>query len=788
MYIGQSMKRDEDDRFTTGRGQFVDDMVLPNTAFLAVLRSPHAHAKIKRLSTSAATAAPGALRVLTIDDWQRDRLGTLPCFHAVPFDDGRPMHEVTRPVFADGTVRFVGDCVAAVVAETRQQALDALELIEVDYEILPAVVAVVAALRASAPLLHPQFGTNLVQFIERGDKAKAAQVFQAAHHTTELRLRNTRITGNPIEPRSYLGHYDGARGRYTLWGTLQAPHYVRNWIAKHTLFVPEHKVRIVAPDVGGGFGPKIFYYGEMPIVLWASKLVGRPVRWTATRSESLMTDSHARDHDTTARMAFDHEGRVLGMEVETYAGYGAYQSTFASGIPMRFYPPTLTGVYRTPVIYVKVIGAYTNTGLIDAYRGSGQATVSVTERLFENGARELGIDPMLMRERNYIAKESYPYTNPLGRVYESGDPVGVQHKLRALACYDDLRREQKEAKARGIRIGIGMAAFVESAGSGPSRMARKTGSRHSSAEVATVRVHPDGKVTVLAGTHSHGQSHDITFRQIAADKLGLDILDIGLIEGDTDAVPTGSGTWAARSLLTAGSAIVEGSKRIISKMTKLAAHMLECAAEDIDYRNAVFTVAGTDRRATFADVAEMAFNGFQYPDGDFELGLDATVYYDPISVSSPTAMHLAVVVVDDESGHVTLRNFFSVDDSGRVINPMVVHGQVHGGLGQGIGQALMERVVYDEKSGQLLTGSFMDYAMPRASDLPNFIAEFHETLNPNTVLGAKGCSESGSLGPPAAIGNAIVDALWDLGVRHVELPFTPERVWQAIKTAAPAGW
>ncbi len=787
MYIGEALLRDEDDRFTTGRGEYVDDIALPETAYLAMVRSPHAHALIRSVAVDEALALPGVLAVLTAADWDAAGYGGLPSFHAVPFDDGRPMNEVTRPVLVGDKARMVGDPVAAVIAETHNRALDGAEAVIVDYEPLPAVVDATAALADDAPILHEQFGTNLVQFIERGDKAATERAFANAAHISALALQNTRITGNAMEPRSYLGHYDLRRDRYTLWATCQMPHYVRNWIAKHTLHLAEHRLRVVAPDVGGGFGPKGFYYGEMPLVLCASRLTGRPVRWTATRSETLMTDSHARDHKTRARMAFAADGEILGIEVDTVAGYGAYQSTFAAGIPMRFYPPTISGLYRVPTVYVKVTGAYTNTGLVDAYRGSGQATVSVLERLLETGAREMGLDPIAVRARNYIARDEFPYTNPLGRVYESGDPPGVQDRLVALTRYAALRDEQRRLKADGVRLGLGMAAFVESAGSGPSRNARAMGSRHSSGEVATVRVHPDGNVTILAGTHSHGQGHDITFRQIAADQLGLDIANITLIEGDTDVVPTGSGTWAARSLLTAGSAIIDASERIMRKATALAAHLLECAEADIDYGAGKFAVAGTDRSIAFAEVADMAFNGFDTPDGEFELGLDETVYYDPISVSSPTAMHLAAVVVDDETGWVTLRDFYTVDDCGRVINPMIVHGQVHGGLAQGIGQALLERVVYDEDSGQLITGSFMDYGMPRASDLPSFKIEFHETLNPYNALGAKGCSESGSLGPPAAIGNAIADALCDLGVRHVELPYTPERVWMAINAARVNG-
>jgi len=548
------------------------------------------------------------------------------------------------------------------------------------------------------------------------------------------------------------------------------------------LHIPEHKLRIIAPDVGGGFGPKAYCYPELAIVLWASKLMERPVKWTATRSEVFLSDTHARDFLTKARMAFDAEGRILAMACDMVAAAGAYQSTFGALIPAQYVPPMLTGLYKTPVAYVKVTSVYTNTSPVDAYRGSIQTPTTINERLIENGARELGIDAAEIRRRNYIQAHEYPYQAPLGPVYESGNPLG-QHKLLTKLCqYNALRLEQRKPRSGTTRMGIGMAAILESGGMGPSRTLARGGAKYGTSEAVSLRVHSDGNLSIYVGTHSHGQSHEITFRQVAADALGLDIGSISIHQGDTDQSPGVFGTGAARSISIAGEAIVQASTRILAKAKKLAAHRLECADVDLEYVDGQFSVKGTDRRISFADVAELAHLGSDYPTSDFELGLEETVYNDPQSFNYPTALHLAIVLIDLETGKVTLRDYFCVDDCGRVINPMVVHGQVHGGIAQGVGQALIEQIVYDPDSGQLITGSFMDYGMPRADDLPSFTLDFQETLNPNNLLGVKGCSESGTCGPVAAIGNAIVDALWDMGVRHVEHPYTPERIWSVIQS------
>ena len=783
MHIGKPLRRDEDFKFLRGRGRYTDDIQTAGAVRAAFVRSPHAHARILGISTEAAAAMPGVLAVLTAADWAADGLGELACIAPVDFSDGRPMNEALRPAFAGDKVRHVGDTVAAVIAETRHQAMDAAEAIEVEYEPLPAVTDAALALAPDSPVLHERFGANICQSTEYGDASATAAAFDRAHHLTRFDFRHGRAAGCAIEPRAYLGLYDPARDHYTLWAACQNPHFLRNLIATDALRIPISKLRVVAPDVGGGFGPKYFCYPELPIVLWASRRVGRPVRWTATRAESLITDTHGRDIVTSSEMAFDANGRALAIRCHSYAAYGAYVSTFAPTILVAICAFMATGPYRIPAAHVTVDGVYTNTTPVDAYRGVKQAPAYIHEMLIEKGARELGIDPAEMRLRNYVQPGDYPYANAMDTTYDSGDLPRQHDTMAGLVDYEALRAEALTPRADGLRLGIGFSAIVESSGLGPSRAMGESGSKVGGWESGQVRVHPDGKVTLFVGTHSHGQSHEITFRQIAADCLGLDIADIEFTQGDTDLGPGNLGTAASRSLATAGMALVEGSRRIVAKATKLAAHMMECAAEDVSYADSTFSIPGTDRDVSFAKVAEMAYHGADYPEEGFELGLEETVFHDPSHFNYPTALHIAVVLVDPETGGVRLREFHAVDDCGLIVNPMVAHGQVHGGAAQGIGQGLMEHVVYDPDSGQPLAGSFMDYAMPRAADLPSFGAAFQETLNPNDALGAKACSESGTVSAPGALGNAVLDALWGLGVRHIDMPYSPQRVWRAIQDA-----
>ena len=782
-YIGQPLLRREDLRFVRGHGRYVDDVALPGVAWCAFVRSPHAHAAIHRIDCAAARSGRGVLLVLTAEDWAEAGLGELRVVHPMPFSDGRPMNEAPRPAFAAGKVCHVGDVVAAVVAETRFAAEEAAESVEVDYEPLAAVVDVRDAVADGAALVHPRFGSNLVFDVERGDRKRTDEAMAAAARVVELELTNTRLAANPMEPRAYACAYDAAEDRYTVYATSQQPHYLRRWLSVYTLHIPEHKIRVISPDVGGGFGVKGHFPVEVSTIVWAAQRLRRPVKWTATRSEGMLSDAQARDHFTRARMGFAADGRIVAMQIDTLAALGGYLSNFAPSIPGNSYPQTVTGLYKTPNLHFRVRGVYTNTVPIDAYRGSGRPEATwINERLVELGARALGIDTVKIRRHNLLAKTDFPYPAPGGRVYDSGDPPALLEKLLNLADYESLRREQHALRKEGVLMGIGLACFIDKAGTGPSGNLAKRGGLHGGWESAIVRVHSDGKVTVFAGSHSHGQGHDITFAQIAADRLGLPIEHIRIVEGDTDQIPFGNGTWGARSVSVAGTAIFRAADKVLAKAKRFAALVLECDEAAIDYDDGNFTARGTNRGASFADIAEIAYHGARLPaDGSLAPGLEITEFYDPPDTNDPQAMHLAVVIVDPETGTVRLRQMFAADDCGVVINPMIVEGQVHGGLVQGIGQALMEHVVYDRESGQLLSGSFMDYAMPRAADVPAFSTAFISTPAPSNPLGAKGGSESGTIGAPAAIGNAVVDALWHLGVRDIALPITSETVWRAIQ-------
>jgi len=781
-YIGQPLRRREDIRFLRGKGLFVDDVAPPGTAWCAFVRSPHGHARIRGVSTTVAGTMPGVLLTLTAEDWKRAGHGELTVVHPMPFSDGRPMNNAPRPAFAGDKVRHVGDIVAAVVAESRFAAEDAAEAVTVDYEPLPCVCDPRAALAPGAPLLHERFSSNIVFDIERGNREKTESALAGAAKIVALDLHNSRLAANPVEPRAYLCEYDAASDRYTLYATTQQPHYLRRWLSLYTLHIPEHKIRVVSPDVGGGFGVKGNFAIEVSTIAWAAQLLRRPVRWTATRTDTFLSDAQARDHHTRARMGFDRDGRIVAMQVDTLAALGGYLSNFAPSIPGNSYPQTITGLYRTPNLHLRVRGVYTNTVPVDAYRGSGRPEATWTnERLIERAAHELGIDAVEMRRLNLIGRADFPYPAPGGRTYDSGDPPALLEKLLTLADYPALRKQQAELRGQNILMGIGLACFIDKAGTGPSANLALRGGLHGGWESAIVRVHPDGKVTVLAGSHSHGQGHDIAFAQIAADRLKLDIDDIRLVEGDTDRIPFGNGTWGARSVSVAGTAIYRASDRIVAKARSIAAEALECAEPDIVHERGRFRVHGTDRSIGFAAIADLAYHGVKLGDNEAP-GLEVTEFYDPPDTNDPQAMHLAVVIVDPDTGAVTLRALYGADDCGMIVNPMIVEGQVHGGMAQGVGQALMEHIVYD-RDGQLLTGSFMDYAMPRAADLPSFHTRFIATPAPSNPLGVKGGSESGTIGAPAAIGNAVIDALWHRGVRDIALPITAETVWRALKAA-----
>ncbi|MEO7241903.1 MAG: xanthine dehydrogenase family protein molybdopterin-binding subunit [Variovorax sp.] len=782
-YIGKPLLRPEDKKLLTGRGRYVDDVQLPNMVWCAFVRSPHSHALMNSISTDAASKAPGVLRVITAEDWAAAGMGELTVVHPMPFSDGRPMNAATRPVFASNKVNHVGDIIAAVVATTRVEAQNAVEMVEVDYEELPSVTDVAKALDTDAPLVHEQFGSNAVFEVHKGDEAAVLDALAKAYKVVELPLCSNRIGANPIEPRSYACSYDESDDRYTLYACSQQPHYLRRWLAVYALFIPEHKLQVISPNVGGSFGVKGNFPVEVATVVWASKLVGRPVKWTATRSESMMSDTQARDHFTLAKMGFDKDGHIVGMYVDTMAALGAYLSNFAPSIPGNSYPQTVTGLYKTPKVFLRVRGVYTNTIPVDAYRGSGRPEATwVNERLVENGARELGINVVELRKRNLIGPEDFPYKTLISRTYDSGNPPLLLEKLLDIAQYEKLLEQQRAARAQGKLMGIGLACFLDKAGTGPSANLASRGGLHGGYETAVIRVHSDGKVSLFAGTHCHGQGHQITYAAIAAERMGIDITHIHVVEGDTDRIPFGNGTWGGRSVSVAGTAILKAANEIMLKVRRIASHVLKCGDSQLVYSTSEFK-SPDGKSIGFAAIADLAYHGANLPvDAGFTPGLEATSFYDPPDSNDPQAMHLAVVEIDKDTGVVSIKKYFTADDCGNLINPMIVEGQVHGGLAQGIGQALMENIVYDDNSGQLTTGSFMDYAMPRADSMPPLKSTFIQTPAPSNPLGAKGASESGTIGAPAAIGNAVVDALWHLGVRHITMPITSEKVWRAMRS------
>ena len=785
--VGQSVKRVEDKRFITGKGRYVDDMTLPGMTWATVVRSDVAHANIRGIDAGEASRAPGVVAVLTGADMEADGIAGLPCGWQVDFKNGDTMKEPAHPALAVSKVRHVGDAVAVVVAETREQAADAAELVEVDYEELPAVVDVVAATQDGAPQLFDDVPNNIPFDWELGDKEAADAGIAAADHVTTIEFRNQRLIPNAIEPRAAIGDYDDSRDHYTLYTTSQNPHVIRLLMSAFVMGIPEHKVRVVSPDVGGGFGSKIFHYAEEVIVTWASKRLGRPVKWTAQRSESFVTDAHGRDHATKAEMGFDADGRITALRVDTYANLGAYLSTFAPCVPTYLYGTLLQGLYTSPAVHVNVTAAFTSTVPVDALRGAGRPEATyVLERLLDQAAHELGQDPAELRRKNLIpafdGSESQPgYETQVALVYDSGDYGASLDKVLEMVDYPALRREQEEARAGGRYLGIGFSTYIEACGIAPSAVVGALGARAGLYESASVRVQPTGKVTVFVGSHSHGQGHDTTFSQLVADQLGIPMDDVEIVHGDTDQVPFGMGTYGSRSLAVGGVAITKSIDKIKEKGAAIAAHLLEASADDLEYAGGQWTVRGTDKSIGFGDVALTAYVPHNYPEG-LEPGLEFSSFYDPANFTFPFGAHIAVVEVDTETGVVKLVRYAACDDVGNVVNPMIVDGQVHGGVTHGIGQALMEGAIYDD-DGQLINGSYMDYALPRADELPRFETDRTVTPCPHNPLGVKGAGETGTIGATPAVVNAVIDALWPLGVRHLEMPLTPQRVWQAIQSA-----
>jgi carbon-monoxide dehydrogenase large subunit len=778
-FIGRSVERKEDYRFLTGAGQYTDDITLPQQSYGYFLRSPHAHATIRAIDTAAARAAPGVLAVYTGRDLAS--IGGLPCGWLIKSIDGSPMKEPKHPVLAEDKVRHVGDQVALVVAESLAEAKAATALIEVDYDVLPAVVDTATAAN-NKTAVHGIAPDNICYTWAIGDQAAVDKAFAGAAHVTRLSFVNNRLIPNAIEPRAANAQYSRADDSYTLYVTSQNPHVERLLMTAFVLGLPEHKVRVIAPDVGGGFGSKIYLYAEETALVWASRRVGRPIKWTAERSESFLTDAHGRDHVSTVELALDKDGKFLAMRVNTTANMGAYLSTFASCIPTILYATLLAGQYATPHIYCQVQAVFTNTAPVDAYRGAGRPEATyLVERVVELAARELKIDPAELRRRNFIRK--FPHASPVGLTYDTGDYEATLKRVLEIADVNGFAARKAASTRKGLLRGLGYSCYIEACGLAPSNIAGALGARAGLFEAGEVRVHPTGKVTVFTGSHSHGQGHETTFSQVVADKLGIPMEDIDIQHGDTGKILFGMGTYGSRSIAVGGTAIVKAVDKIIAKGKKIAAHLLEASDADIEFANGEFRVAGTDRKKAFAEVSLAAYVPHNYPLDKLEPGLNENAFYDPANFTFPAGSYVCEVEVDPATGAVRIDRFAASDDFGNVINPMIVEGQVHGGLAQGIGQALLEGCVYNS-DGQLVTGSFTDYAMPRAHDLPHFTVDTVKgtpcTHNP---LGVKGCGEAGAIGSPPAVINAIVDALSEFGVRDVPMPATPYRVWQTIQAA-----
>jgi carbon-monoxide dehydrogenase large subunit len=774
--FGASIKRREDPRMITGRGVYTDDVKLPGQTYAAFVRSPHAHARVRRVDLARAKGVPGVVAAYSGKDLAQGGVNPLPCGWLLP-DLKIPEY---RGVATD-KVHFVGHAVAVVIAETPYAARDAADQVVVDYEVLPAVTDGAKAVQTGAPQIHDNAPGNVAFRWSIGDKEKTDAAIKGAARVVRQRLINHRLIPNAIEPRASMAQYNPATGELTCWVTSQNPHVHRLLMAAFVLGMPEHKVRVIAPDVGGGFGSKIFLYPEEVAVSWASKQLGRPVKWTAERRESFVTDAHGRDHVTDAEMAVDRDGKIVALRVHTNANLGAYLSTFAPLIPTFLYGPLLSGAYKIPEIYCEVIGSLTNTTPVDAYRGAGRPEATyLLERMCDLTAKAVGMDVAEFRRRNLVPASEFPYQTPVAFLYDSGNYEPALDRALQMIDYRKRRAEQEAARKQGRYLGIGFATYIEACGPAPSQVAGALGAQAGLWESAQVRVTPTGKITVFTGSHSHGQGHETTFAQLAADELQVPFEDVEVVHGDTGAIPFGMGTYGSRSAAVGGSAIYSAIEKIKDKGKKIAAHLLEASEADIEYHDGKFGVRGSPGRAkTFGEVALMAYLAHNLPKG-LEPGLEATSFWDPPNFVFPFGTHIALVEVSAKTGKVKLLRYVAVDDVGRVINPMIVDGMVHGGIAQGVGQALHEYAAYDA-SGQLQSGSMMDYALPKADDVVSYETDRTVTPSPVNPMGIKGAGETGTIASTAAVANAVMDALAPLGISHIDMPLTPARIWAAIQ-------
>ena len=775
--IGASVKRKEDRRFITGKGRYTDDIRQENQAYAAFVRSPHAHARIRSIDAGAAEAMDGVIAVFNGDELTGDGIGNIICGWMVHSKDGSPMNMGAWSALATEKVRYVGDAVAVIIADSQRLARLAAEAVEVDYEELPAVAAADRALEAGAPQLHDNAPGNLIYDWEIGDGTATDAAIAGAAHRTSMAIANNRLAPNPMEPRSAIAVHDAAEDHYTLYTTSQNPHVARLVLSAFYNVAPEHKLRVIAPDVGGGFGSKIYIYPEEITCLWAAMKTGRSVKWTSDRSEAFMTDAHGRDHLTTATVGFDEGGRIVGLKVDTIANFGAYMSLFSSAVPTYLYATLLSGQYDIANIHCNVRAVYTNTVPVDAYRGAGRPEACyVIERLMETAAREMGMDPSELRRRNFITR--FPHQTPVIMAYDAGDFDGNMDKAQAAADVAGFAARKAEAASRGKLRGLGYSAYIEACGIAPSQAAGSLGAGVGGWESAEVRVNPVGTIEVLTGSHSHGQGHETTFAQIVADRFGVPIDTVAVVHGDTDKVQFGMGTYGSRSGAVGMSAIVKAMDKVEAKVRKIAAHALEASEDDIVIEGGEVKVAGTDRKMAWHEVGLAAYTAHDLPEG-MEPGLKEGAFYDPTNFTFPAGTYICEVEVDPETGVTEIVRFTAADDFGTIINPMIVEGQVHGGVAQGIGQAMLENVVYDEDA-QLVTGSYMDYTMPRADDVPSYTIEHNMTAAPSNPLGIKGCGEAGAIGTPPAVINAITDAI---GNNDLSMPATPQKVWLALREA-----
>jgi carbon-monoxide dehydrogenase large subunit len=773
--IGDAVKRKEDKRFTTGKGKYTDDVRNDNQAYAAFVRSPYAHARVMGIDGSAALAMDGVIDVLNGAQLTGDGIGNIICGWAVASKDGSPMNMGAWSALATEKVRYVGDAVAVVIAETQALARIAAEKVEVSYEQLSVAASIAAARADDAPEIHENAPGNLIYDWEIGDEAATDAGLAGAAHVTTLDVINNRLSPNPMEPRSAVATYDDSEEHYTLYTTSQNPHVARLVLSAFYNVAPEHKLRVIAPDVGGGFGAKIYIYPEEITCLWASMKTNRSVKWTSDRSEAFLTDAHGRDHVTTAKMGFDSSGKIVGFKVDTLANLGAYMSLFSSSVPTYLYAPLLSGQYNIDNIHCNVRAYYSNTVPVDAYRGAGRPEATyLVERMMETAAREMGMDPAELRRRNFIL--SFPHATPVLMEYDAGDFPTILKMAQSTADVAGFPARRAEAASRGKLRGIGYSTFIEACGIAPSKAVGSLGCGVGLWESAEVRVNPAGSIEILTGSHSHGQGHETTFAQIVSDRFGLPIENISIVHGDTDKVQFGMGTYGSRSGPVGMTAVVKAMDKVEAKVKKIAAHALEASEDDIVIEGGEVKVTGTDKSMAWHEVGLAAYIAHNLPEG-MEPGLKETAFFDPVNFSFPSGAFICEVEVDPDTGHTEIVQFTSADDFGTIINPMVVEGQVHGGVAQGIGQAMLEQVIYDE-AGQLLTGSYMDYTMPRAADLPFYDVSHHSTPSPNNPLGIKGCGEAGAIGAPPAVINAITDAI---GSNDIEMPATPQTVWRAIQ-------